>query len=44
MGDKSRMVGLSAVSEWWPRGQYHLDIEYNAGSRGANIKANYFAE
>ena len=44
MGDKSRMVGLSAVSEWWPRGQCHLDIEYNTGSRGANIKANYFAE
>ena len=43
-GEKARLVGLSAVSEWWPRGQCHLDIEYNAGTRGAGIKANYFLE
>jgi predicted amidohydrolase YtcJ len=35
--------GLSAASEWWPRGQCSLDIEYN-GAKGARIKKNYFME
>ncbi len=29
------MMGLSAISEWWPRGQCHMDIEYKGGARGA---------
>ncbi|MEE8349506.1 MAG: amidohydrolase family protein [Acidobacteriota bacterium] len=36
------MMGLSAVSGWWPRGQCLMDIEYGGGSRGAAVKANYF--
>ena len=43
-GEAARLVGLSAVSEWWPRGQCHLDIEYGGATKGAGIKANYFAE
>ena len=35
--------GLSAASEWWPRGQCSLDIEYG-GAKGARIKKNYFME
>lgn len=38
------MMGLSAVSGWWPRGQCLMDIEYGGGSRGAAVKANYFNE
>ena len=38
-------MGLSTVSEWWPRGQCSLDIEYGgAGGNGARIKANHFME
>jgi len=43
-GGDSEMMGLSAVSEWWPRGQCLMDIEYGGGSRGAAVKANYFNE
>jgi predicted amidohydrolase YtcJ len=38
------MMGLSAVSGWWPRGQCLMDIEYGGGTRGAAVKANYFNE
>ncbi len=43
-GEVSGMMGLSAISEWWPRGQCHMDIEYGGGTRGASLKGNYFAE
>ncbi len=43
-GGETRMMGLSAVSEWWPRGQCLMDIEYGGGTKGASIKANYFSE
>ncbi|MCH8819066.1 MAG: amidohydrolase family protein [Acidobacteria bacterium] len=43
-GGDSQMMGLSAVSGWWPRGQCLMDIEYGGGSRGAAVKANYFNE
>jgi len=43
-GENSRMMGLSAVSGWWPRGQCLMDIEYGGGTRGASVKANYFNE
>ncbi len=43
-GEVSGMMGLSAISEWWPRGQCHMDIEYSGGTRGARIKRNYFPE
>jgi len=43
-GEVSGMMGLSAISEWWPRGQCHLDIEYSGGTRGASMKRNYFPE
>jgi predicted amidohydrolase YtcJ len=43
-GEVSGMMGLSAISEWWPRGQCHLDIEYSGGTRGASLKRNYFPE
>ncbi len=43
-GEVSGMMGLSAISEWWPRGQCHMDIEYSGGSRGASLKGNYFPE
>ena len=38
------MMGLAAVSGWWPRGQCLMDIEYGGGTRGASVKANYFNE
>ncbi|MEE2822829.1 MAG: amidohydrolase family protein [Acidobacteriota bacterium] len=43
-GSDSQMMGLSAVSGWWPRGQCLMDIEYGGGTRGAAVKANYFNE
>jgi predicted amidohydrolase YtcJ len=43
-GEVSGMMGLSAISEWWPRGQCHMDIEYKGGARGASIRRNYFPE
>ena len=43
-GQEATMMGLSAISGWWPRGQCSLDIEYNGGTRGARIKGNYFLE
>ena len=43
-GEVSGMMGLSAISEWWPRGQCHMDIEYSGGSRGASLKGNYYPE
>ena len=43
-GGVSGMMGLSAISEWWPRGQCHMDIEYKGGARGASIRRNYFPE
>lgn len=43
-GGDSQMMGLAAVSGWWPRGQCLMDIEYGGGTRGASIKANYFNE
>lgn len=44
VNDPSRLMGLSSASEWWPRGQCSMDIEYNGGTKGARIKANYFTE
>ena len=43
-GEVSEMMGLSAVSDWWPRGQCLMDIEYGGATKGASIKANYFPE
>ena len=43
-GEEARMMGLAAVSEWWPRGQCLMDIEYGGATKGASIKANYFSE
>ena len=43
-GGDSQMMGLAAVSGWWPRGQCLMNIEYGGGTRGASIKANYFNE
>ena len=43
-GGESSLMGLSAVSEWWPRGQCNLDIEYGGATKGASLKANYFME
>ncbi len=43
-GGGTRMMGLSAVSKWWPRGQCLMDIEYGGATKGARIKANYFSE
>ena len=43
-GGESSLMGLSAVSEWWPRGQCNLDIEYGGATKGARLKANYFME
>jgi cytosine/adenosine deaminase-related metal-dependent hydrolase len=43
-GGDTQMMGLAAVSGWWPRGQCLMDIEYGGGTRGARIKANYFNE
>jgi predicted amidohydrolase YtcJ len=43
-GDGAVLMGLSAASEWWPRGQCSMDIEYNGGTRGARLKGNYFVE
>ena len=43
-GEVSGMMGLSAISEWWPRGQCHMDIEYSGGTRGASLKGNYYPE
>jgi len=43
-GGAGSLMGLSAVSEWWPRGQCNLDIEYGGATKGASIKANYFME
>ena len=43
-GEEASMMGLSAVNEWWPRGQCLLDIEYGGATKGASIKANYFME
>ena len=42
--EESRMMGLSAISKWWPRGQCLMDIEYGGATKGARIQANYFAE
>ena len=43
-GEEASVTALSASSEWWPRGQCSLDIEYGGGTNGARIKANYFME
>ena len=43
-GEEASMMGLSAVNEWWPRGQCLTDIEYGGASKGASIKANYYFE
>ena len=43
-GGKSTMMELSAVSEWWPRGQCNLDIDDIGATKGARFKANYFME
>jgi predicted amidohydrolase YtcJ len=43
-GGDASVTALSASSEWWPRGQCSLDIEYGGGTNGASIKANYFME
>jgi len=43
-GGETRMMGLSAVSKWWPRGQCLMDIEYGGATKGARIKANYISE
>jgi predicted amidohydrolase YtcJ len=43
-GGNTQMMGLAAVSGWWPRGQCLMDIEYGGGTRGASVKANYFNE
>ena len=43
-GGQSSLMGLSALSEWWPRGQCNLDIEYAGATKGAPLKANYFME
>ncbi len=43
-GQEASLMGLSSVSEWWPRGQCALDIEYGGASKGARVKANYFME
>jgi predicted amidohydrolase YtcJ len=43
-GDTASLMGLGVSSEWWPRGQCALDIEYNGGTRGARIKANWFMQ
>ena len=43
-GGNTEMMGLAAVSGWWPRGQCLMDIEYGGGTRGAAVKANYFNE
>ncbi len=32
------------ATDWWPRGQCNLDIEYSGSTRGARISANYFLE
>ena len=43
-GGQSSLMGLAALSEWWPRGQCNLDIEYAGATKGAPLKANYFME
>ncbi|MEE2839105.1 MAG: amidohydrolase family protein [Acidobacteriota bacterium] len=43
-GSQSSLMGLAALSEWWPRGQCNLDIEYAGATKGAPLKANYFME
>ncbi len=43
-GGQGSLMGLAAISEWFPRGQCHLDIEYSGGNRGASLRANYFPE
>ena len=43
-GGPGSLMGLSALSEWWPRGQCNLDIEYAGATKGAPLKANYFME
>ncbi|MEE8348379.1 MAG: amidohydrolase family protein, partial [Acidobacteriota bacterium] len=43
-GEESSLMGLAALSEWWPRGQCNLDIEYAGATKGAPLKANYFME
>ncbi len=43
-GGDASVTALSASSEWWPRGQCSLDIEYGGGTNGASLKANYFME
>jgi predicted amidohydrolase YtcJ len=43
-GSESSLMGLAALSEWWPRGQCNLDIEYAGATKGAPLKANYFME
>ncbi|MEE2822172.1 MAG: amidohydrolase family protein [Acidobacteriota bacterium] len=43
-GGPGSLMGLSAVSEWWPHGQCNLDIEYGGATKGAPLKANYFME
>ncbi len=34
----------AVATEWWPRGQCNLDIEYAGSTRGARISANRFLE
>ena len=43
-GQTASLMGLSSVSQWWPRGQCSLDIEYGGASKGARVKANYFMD
>ena len=43
-GENASIMGLSAIAEWYPRGQCNLDIEYNGATRGARVKANYWLE
>ncbi|MCZ6879168.1 MAG: amidohydrolase family protein, partial [Acidobacteria bacterium] len=34
----------AVATEWWPRGQCNLDIEYKGSTRGARISGNRFLE
>lgn len=34
----------AVATEWWPRGQCNLDIEYSGSTRGARISGNRFLE
>ena len=34
----------AVATEWWPRGECNLDIEYNGSTRGARISGNRMLE